>query len=188
MRLIAVSGAPSAAGPYSQGVVANGFLFTAGFTPRDPATSKPVQGDITVLANRVFDNLEAVLKGAGCSFKDVVKVTVYMTDLNDFCEDERGHGREIRRSQASANDDSGSTATKRRGARDRLYRPASLMRRGRINRSTAFRQIYGSVGSQCSDVDSPVHMIKTWATTILLFLFAMPTGQAAGQHESVSPG
>ena len=84
MRLIAVSGAPSANGPYSQGVVANGFLFTAGFTPRDPVTSKPVQGDMTVLANRVFDNLEAVLKGAGCSFKDVVKVTVYMTDLNDF--------------------------------------------------------------------------------------------------------
>lgn len=84
MRLSAVSGAPSANGPYSQGVVANGFLFTAGFTPRDPVTSKPVQGDITVLANRVFDNLEAVLKGAGCSFKDVVKVTVYMTDLNDF--------------------------------------------------------------------------------------------------------
>lgn len=84
MRLIAVPGAPSANGPYSQGVVANGFLFTAGFTPRDPVTSNPVQGDMTVLANRVFDNLEAVLKGAGCSFKDVVKVTVYMTDLNDF--------------------------------------------------------------------------------------------------------
>ena len=75
VRLIAVAGAPSANGPYSQGVVANGFLFTAGFTPRDPVTSKPVQGDITVQANRVFDNLEAVLKGAGCSFKDVVKVT-----------------------------------------------------------------------------------------------------------------
>jgi len=86
VRLIAVAGAPSANGPYSQGVVANGFLFTAGFTPRDPVTSKPVQGDITVQANRVFDNLEAVLKGAGCSFKDVVKVTVYMTDLNDFAK------------------------------------------------------------------------------------------------------
>ena len=53
------------------------------------------------------------------------------------------------------------------------------MRRGRIKRSTAFRQAYGSVGSQCSDVDSPLHMIKVWATTILLFLFAVPTGQAA---------
>jgi 2-iminobutanoate/2-iminopropanoate deaminase len=84
MRFISVTGAPAANGPYSQGVVANGFLFTAGFTPRDPVTSKPMQGDITVLANRVFDNLEAVLKGAGCTFKDVVKVTVYMTNLNDF--------------------------------------------------------------------------------------------------------
>ena len=67
-------------------MVANGFLFTAGFTARDPVTSKPVQGDITVQENRVFDNLEAVLKGAGCTFKDVVKVTVYMTDLNDFAK------------------------------------------------------------------------------------------------------
>ena len=84
MKFIAVSGAPKAAGPYSQGVIANGMLFTAGFTPRDPATGVAVQGDITVQANRVFDNLEAVLKGAGCSLKDVVKVTVYMTDLGDF--------------------------------------------------------------------------------------------------------
>ena len=84
MKFVAVSGAPAAAGPYSQGVVVNGFLFTAGFTPRDPATGKPVQGDISVHATRVFDNLEAVLRGAGCSLKDVVKVTVYMTDLNDF--------------------------------------------------------------------------------------------------------
>ena len=84
VRFIAVSGAPAANGPYSQGVVANGFLFTAGFTPRDPTTNNLVPGDITVLTNRVLDNLEAVLKGAGCSFKDVVKVTVYMTDLNEF--------------------------------------------------------------------------------------------------------
>ena len=84
MKFVAVSGAPKAAGPYSQGVIANGMLFTAGFTPRDPATGVTVQGDITVQANRVFDNLEAVLKGAGGSMKDVVKVTVYMTDLGDF--------------------------------------------------------------------------------------------------------
>jgi 2-iminobutanoate/2-iminopropanoate deaminase len=86
MKFIAVAGAPKAAGPYSQGVVSNGMLFTAGFTPRDPVTGVAVQGDITVQSNRVFDNLEAVLKGAGCSMKDVVKVTVYMTDLNDFAK------------------------------------------------------------------------------------------------------
>lgn len=84
VKTIAVSGAPKAAGPYSQGMVANGFLFSAGFTPRDPSTNAPVQGDITVLANRVFDNLNAVLAGAGATWKDVVKVNVYMTNLGDF--------------------------------------------------------------------------------------------------------
>ena len=84
MRQVAVNGAPKAIGPYSQGVVANGFLHTAGMLARDPETNKPVEGDITVQTNRIIDNLEAVLAGAGCSLKDVVKVTVYMTDLNDF--------------------------------------------------------------------------------------------------------
>lgn len=83
-RVVAVAGAPKAAGPYSQGIVANGFLFTAGSTPRDPVTNQNVQGDITALANRTFDNLEAILLGAGCTFKDVVKVTVFMTNLADF--------------------------------------------------------------------------------------------------------
>ncbi len=64
-----------------------GFLFTAGFTPRDPVTGAVVPGDITVQANRVFDSLEAVLKGAGCTFKDVVKVNVYLTDFGgDFAK------------------------------------------------------------------------------------------------------
>jgi 2-iminobutanoate/2-iminopropanoate deaminase len=83
-RSVAVSGAPKASGPYSQGVVANGFLYTAGTLARDPVTNNPVEGDITVQTNRVLDNLEAILAGAGCSLKDVVKVTVYMTDLTEF--------------------------------------------------------------------------------------------------------
>ncbi len=84
-RIVAVAGAPKAAGPYSQGVVANGFLFTAGLTPRDPA-GQTVQGDIAVSTTRVLDNLEAILAGAGCSFKDVVKVTVYMSDVGEFAK------------------------------------------------------------------------------------------------------
>jgi len=84
IRIIAVPNAPKAAGPYSQGVVANGFLFTAGSTPRDPVTNQNIQGDITAQSARTFDNLEAILAGAGCSWKDVVKVTVYMTNLADF--------------------------------------------------------------------------------------------------------
>lgn len=84
VKSIAVSGAPKAAGPYSQGIVANGFLFRAGFTPRDPVTNLAGQGDITIQTNRVFDNIEAVLVGAGATWKDVVKVNVYMTNLSDF--------------------------------------------------------------------------------------------------------
>lgn len=86
LKAVAVSGAPKAAGPYSQGIIANGFLFTAGFTPRDPVTNVAVQGDITVQTNRVFDNIEAVLAGAGVTWKDVVKVNVYMTNLADFAK------------------------------------------------------------------------------------------------------
>ena len=84
LRTIAVTGAPPATGPYAQGVVANGFLYTAGQTPRDPVTGELLTGDIAVQTQRVLDNLEAVLAGAGCSLKDVVKATVYMTDLADF--------------------------------------------------------------------------------------------------------
>ena len=85
-RVIATDGAPKAIGPYSQGIVANGFLYTAGQVNRDPATSKVVEGDIAVQTNRVLDNLEAVLKAAACSFKDVVKATVFMADLDDFAK------------------------------------------------------------------------------------------------------
>jgi 2-iminobutanoate/2-iminopropanoate deaminase len=84
IRGVAVDGAPKAVGPYAQGVVAGGFLYASGQLPRDPATANLVAGDIVVQTNRVLDNLEAVLKGAGCSLRDVVKVTVFMTDLGDF--------------------------------------------------------------------------------------------------------
>lgn len=86
LKTVAVDGAPKAVGPYSQGVIASGFLYTAGQIPLDPKTGNLVEGDITVQTNRVFDNLEAVLKGAGCSFGDVVKSTVFMTDLADFAK------------------------------------------------------------------------------------------------------
>jgi 2-iminobutanoate/2-iminopropanoate deaminase len=85
-RTIAVSGAPKAAGPYAQGVVANGFLYTAGMISRDPVSNELVQGDIKVHTTRVLDSLEAILAGAGCSLKDVVKVTVYMADIADFAK------------------------------------------------------------------------------------------------------
>jgi 2-iminobutanoate/2-iminopropanoate deaminase len=81
---LATSGAPRAAGPYAQGIAVDGMIYTAGQVARDPATNALVTGDITVQANRIFDNLKAVLHEAGASFDDVVKVTVYMTNLDDF--------------------------------------------------------------------------------------------------------
>lgn len=86
IHAIIAAGAPKAVGPYSQGVVANGFLYTAGQLPLDPSTMKLVEGDMRVQADRVFDNLEAILKAAGCSLKDVVKVTVFITDLGEFAK------------------------------------------------------------------------------------------------------
>jgi len=83
-RVVVTDGAPKQIGPYSQGVISNGMLFTAGQIGRDPATGKLVEGGLVAEANRVFDNLEAVLKAAGARLTDVVKVTVFMTDLADF--------------------------------------------------------------------------------------------------------
>ena len=84
MKFLATEKAPKAIGPYSQGVVENGFLFTAGQVPLDPATGKLVDGGLEVSAERVFDNLQAILAEAGLGFGDVVKATVYLTRAEDF--------------------------------------------------------------------------------------------------------
>lgn len=86
LRTIAVDDAPKAIGPYAQGIAAGGFLFTAGQVPLDPATMKLVSGTITQETNRVFDNLTAILAGAGCTLGDVVKTTVFLTDMASFAE------------------------------------------------------------------------------------------------------
>ena len=76
--------APAAIGPYSQAVEIDGWLYTAGQVGLDPATGKIVEGGFEAQARRVFENLRAVLGTAGCTFSDVVKATVYVTDLADF--------------------------------------------------------------------------------------------------------
>lgn len=86
LKTIAVENAPKAIGPYAQGIVAGGFLFTAGQVHLDPATMKLVTGTIAEETNRVLDNLAAVLAGAGCTFADVVKTTVFLTDMASFAE------------------------------------------------------------------------------------------------------
>jgi 2-iminobutanoate/2-iminopropanoate deaminase len=76
--------APAAIGPYSQAVIANGFVFTAGQIPLDPATGQMVEGGISEQTERVLRNLTAVLEQAGSSWAQVVKTTVYLHDLSHF--------------------------------------------------------------------------------------------------------
>lgn len=84
VKLISTTEAPAAIGPYSQATVAGGFLFTAGQIPLDPTTGEIVAGDVVAQATQVLANLAAVLKAAGCGWGDVVKTTVFLTDMADF--------------------------------------------------------------------------------------------------------
>jgi 2-iminobutanoate/2-iminopropanoate deaminase len=86
IRTIAVPNAPKAIGPYAQGIVANGLLFTAGQIPLDPASMTLVAGDIAAQTHRIFDNLEAILAGAGAALPNVVKTTVFLKDMGDFAK------------------------------------------------------------------------------------------------------
>lgn len=76
--------APEPIGPYSQAIDAEGVLFCSGQIPIDPQTGELVAGDVAAQAERALRNLEAVLKAAGKSFDDVVKTTLYLTDMADF--------------------------------------------------------------------------------------------------------
>lgn len=76
--------APKAIGPYSQSVSIDGWLYTSGQVALDPATAELVPGGFEPQAHRVFANLRQVLASAGCTFRDVVKATVYVADLADF--------------------------------------------------------------------------------------------------------
>ena len=84
IRFVTTDKAPKAIGPYSQAVIANGFLYTAGQIALDPATGQVVAGDVIMQTERVMKNLEAILAAAGTSLPRVVKTTVFLTDMGDF--------------------------------------------------------------------------------------------------------
>ena len=83
-RIITTSKAPAPVGPYSQAVEANGFLFCSGQIAIDPATNQVVHGSVGEQAELVLKNVQATLEGAGLGFKDVVKTTIFLVDMNDF--------------------------------------------------------------------------------------------------------
>jgi 2-iminobutanoate/2-iminopropanoate deaminase len=84
MDFVATQDAPKAIGPYSQAVKTNGFVFTSGQIALDPSTGNLVEGSFEDQVHRVFRNLEAVLREAGSSFDQVVKATVYLSDMANF--------------------------------------------------------------------------------------------------------
>jgi reactive intermediate/imine deaminase len=83
-KTIATDQAPAAIGTYSQAVAAGGLVFLSGQIPLDPDTMELVSDDVAEQTDRVFRNLAAVAGAAGGGLADLVKLTVYLTDLNDF--------------------------------------------------------------------------------------------------------
>ena len=84
VKIVHTDKAPAAIGPYSQGTIANGFLFTAGQIAIDPASGQVVSGDVVAQTERVMTNLRAILDAAGVTWDDVMKTTVYLHDMADF--------------------------------------------------------------------------------------------------------
>ena len=83
-KVIHTKGAPGAIGPYSQAVIANGFLFTSGQIPMNPKTGDLIEGDIEAQTHRVMENLEAVLTAGGTTFSQVVKTVIFLKSMDDF--------------------------------------------------------------------------------------------------------
>ncbi len=83
-KIIATDAAPLPVGPYSQAVLANGFLFCSGQVALDPKTQTVVSGGVTEQTHQVLANIEAVLKKADCSWDHIVKTTIFLTNMADF--------------------------------------------------------------------------------------------------------
>ncbi len=84
LKKIHTDKAPAAIGPYSQGVIAGGFLFASGQIPIDPATGEIHGGDIAAQAEQVMKNIGALLEAAGTDYQNVVKTSCFLADMGDF--------------------------------------------------------------------------------------------------------
>lgn len=84
MKTISTPNAPAAIGPYSQGIIANGFLYASGQIPIIPESGQIEEGDIEVQAHRAIKNVGAILKEAGVDYSKVVKTTCFLANMDDF--------------------------------------------------------------------------------------------------------
>ncbi len=94
-KYVSTPQAPRPIGPYSQGVISGGFLFCSGQIALDPETGELVEGDVATQTERVLRNLLAVLKEAKMGPENVVKTTVYLTDMADFPAMNEVYGRHL---------------------------------------------------------------------------------------------
>jgi 2-iminobutanoate/2-iminopropanoate deaminase len=83
-EIVKTNKAPDAIGPYSQAVKINKMVFISGQIAIDPKTQQFIDGDIETQTRRVLDNMKAVIEAAGSSLENVMKTTIYLTDINDF--------------------------------------------------------------------------------------------------------
>lgn len=93
MERIHTSEAPEAIGPYSQAIKCDGWLYCSGQIPLDPATMELVGGDITQQTERVMVNIANLLAAVGCTLQDVVKTTVFISDMALFADMNAVYGR-----------------------------------------------------------------------------------------------
>ncbi len=84
LKVIHTNKAPAAVGPYSQAIQAGNMLFISGQIPLDPATGELIQGSIEDETKQCLENLKAILEEAGTSLEKVIKVTVFIKDMNQF--------------------------------------------------------------------------------------------------------
>jgi 2-iminobutanoate/2-iminopropanoate deaminase len=92
-QIVTSKEAPHAIGPYSQAIIAGGFVFTSGQIPLDPGTGEFVSGGISEQTEQVLRNISKVLEGAGTTLKRVVKTTVFLADMGDFAAMNEVYGR-----------------------------------------------------------------------------------------------
>lgn len=93
LKAILTEKAPAAIGPYSQAVQAGNMLFCSGQIALDPSTGELVQGDVVIQAERVMENIAAVLSASGVGFDDVVKTTIFLVEMGDFAAVNEVYGR-----------------------------------------------------------------------------------------------
>ena len=92
IKQIATTKAPAALGPYSQGISTGNLVFISGQLPIDPATGKLLEASIGEQTNLIMRNIEAVAQEAGTSLKNIVKTTIFLTDLGNFQEVNTAYG------------------------------------------------------------------------------------------------